>query len=81
MCRFGKITFILKNSGGILVKSGGVLVKMGAFWHVFVEMCRHGDEAANLLFFLWRALWRPTAPASRTQSRRTAEESRTSLWL
>jgi hypothetical protein len=31
MCRFGKITFILKNSGGILVKSGGVLVKMGAF--------------------------------------------------
>jgi hypothetical protein len=31
MCRFGKITFILKNSGVILVKSGGVLVKMGAF--------------------------------------------------
>jgi len=25
--RFGKITFILKNSGGVLVKNGGVLVK------------------------------------------------------
>jgi len=35
--------------------------------------------AANPLFSLWRALWRPTAPASRTKSRRTAEESRT-MW-
>ena len=31
--------------------------------------------------FLWRALWRPTAPASRTKSRRMAEESRTSVNL
>jgi hypothetical protein len=27
------------------------------------------------MFSLWRALWRPTAPASRTKSRQTAEES------
>ena len=40
-------------------------------------MCRYGVGAVNPLFFLWRALWRPTAPASRTKSRRTAEESRT----
>ena len=32
----------------------------------------------NPLFSLWRALWRTTAPASRTKSRRTADESRTS---
>jgi hypothetical protein len=41
-------------------------------------MCRRRDAAANPLFSWWRALWRPTAPASRTKSRRTAEESRTS---
>ena len=37
--------------------------------------------AANLLFSLWRVLWRPTAPASWTKSHRTADESRTSLAL
>ena len=42
-------------------------------------MCRPGVGAANPLIFLWRALWRPTAPASRTKSRQTAEESRTSV--
>ena len=42
-------------------------------------MCRPGVGAANPLFSLWRALWRPTAPASRPKSRRTAEESRTNL--
>jgi len=42
-----------------------------------VEMCRHRVGAENPLFSLWRALWRPTAPASRTKSRRTAGESRT----
>jgi hypothetical protein len=42
-----------------------------------VEMCRPRVGAANLLFSLWRALWRPTAPASRTKSRRMAEECRT----
>jgi hypothetical protein len=31
------------------------------------------------LFSLWRALWRPRAPTSRTKSRQTAEESRTSF--
>jgi hypothetical protein len=31
----------------------------------------------NPLFSVCRALWRPTVPASRKQSRRTAEESRT----
>jgi hypothetical protein len=36
-----------------------------------------GVGAANLLFSLWRVLRRPTAPASRTKSRRTAKESRT----
>jgi hypothetical protein len=41
-------------------------------------MCRPGDGAANPLFFLWSAFGRPTAPASRTKRRRTAEESRTS---
>jgi hypothetical protein len=40
-------------------------------------MCRPRVGAANLLFSLWRALWCPTAPASWTKSRRTAEESRT----
>ena len=40
-------------------------------------MCRPGVGVANPLFSLWRALWRPTAPACRTKSRRTAEESRT----
>ena len=40
-------------------------------------MCRPGVAAANQLFSLWRTPWRPTAPASRTKSRRTAEESRT----
>ena len=39
-------------------------------------MCRPGVGAANPLFSLWRALC-PMAPASRTKSRRTAEESRT----
>jgi hypothetical protein len=29
------------------------------------------------MFSLWRALRRPTAPASRTKSRQTGEESRT----
>jgi hypothetical protein len=43
-----------------------------------VEMCQGRVGAANPLFSLWRALWRPTAPASLTKSRRTAEESRTS---
>jgi hypothetical protein len=43
-----------------------------------VEMCRPRVGATNPLFSLWRAFWRPTAPASRTKSRRTAEESRTS---
>jgi len=33
------------------------------------------------LISLWRALWRPTTPASQTKSRRTAEESRTNLDL
>ena len=42
-----------------------------------MEMCRPGVGVANPLFSLWRALWRPTAPACRTKSRRTAEESRT----
>jgi hypothetical protein len=41
-------------------------------------MCRPRVGAANPLFSLWRVLRRPTAPASRTKSRRTAEESRTS---
>jgi hypothetical protein len=36
-----------------------------------------GVGVANPLFFLWRALRRPSAPASQTKSRRTAEESRT----
>jgi hypothetical protein len=40
-------------------------------------MCRPGIGAANQLFCLWRVLWRPMAPASRTKSCRTAEESRT----
>jgi hypothetical protein len=40
-------------------------------------MCRPGVGATNPLFSLWRALWRPTAPARRTKSRRTAEGSRT----
>ena len=40
-------------------------------------MCRPRVGAANPLFFLWRALWCPTAPASQTKNRRTAEESRT----
>jgi hypothetical protein len=46
------------------------------------HVCRFESESemANPLFSLWRALWRPTAPASRTKSRRTAEESRTRLW-
>jgi hypothetical protein len=46
-------------------------------WPWNVEMCRPRVGAANLLFSLWRALWRSTVPASRTKSRRTAEESRT----
>jgi hypothetical protein len=41
-------------------------------------MCQPRVGAANQMFSLWRALWRPTAPASRIKSRRTAEESRTS---
>jgi hypothetical protein len=44
---------------------------------VKMEMCRPRVGAANPLFSLWRALRRPTAPASRTKNRRTAEESRT----
>jgi hypothetical protein len=40
-------------------------------------MCRHRVAVANPLFSVCRALWRPTAPASRKKSRRTAEESRT----
>jgi hypothetical protein len=40
-------------------------------------MCRPRVGAANPLFSLWRALWRPSAPASRTKSRRTTEVSRT----
>ena len=40
-------------------------------------MCRPRVGVANSLFSLRRALWRPTAPGSRTKSRRTAEESRT----
>jgi hypothetical protein len=32
-------------------------------------MCRSRIEAVNPLFSLWRALWRPTAPASHTKSR------------
>ena len=40
-------------------------------------MCRLRVGAANSLFSLWRAFWRPTAPASQTISRRTAEESQT----
>jgi hypothetical protein len=40
-------------------------------------MCRLRVGAANSLFSLWRAFWRPTAPASQTKSRRTAEESQT----
>jgi hypothetical protein len=40
-------------------------------------MCRPRVGVANPLFSLWRALRLPTAPASRTKSRRTAEESRT----
>jgi hypothetical protein len=42
-----------------------------------MEMCRPGVGATNPLFSLWRALRRPTAPASRAKSRWTAEESRT----
>ena len=44
-------------------------------------MCRARVGTANLLFSLWRALWSPTAPASRTKSRRTAEESRARIML
>jgi hypothetical protein len=44
-------------------------------------MCRPRVEAANPRFSLWSALWRHTAPASRTKCRRTAEESRTTLTL
>ena len=40
-------------------------------------MCWPRVGAANLLFSLWRAFWRPTATASRKKSRRTTEESRT----
>ena len=40
-------------------------------------MWRSRVGAANPLLSLWRALWRPMAPASRTKSRRTTEESRT----
>jgi hypothetical protein len=36
-----------------------------------------GVGVTNPLFSVCRALWRPTAPASRSKSRRTAEESRT----
>ena len=36
-------------------------------------------KCADPEFSLWRVLWRPTAPASRTKSRRTAEESRTTI--
>ena len=42
-----------------------------------IHVCRPRVGVANPLFSLWRMLWRPTAPASRTKSRRTAEESRT----
>jgi hypothetical protein len=38
-------------------------------------MCRPRVGATNPLFSLWRTLRRPTAPASRTKSHRTAEES------
>jgi hypothetical protein len=31
-------------------------------------MCRRRVAAANPLFSIWRALWRPTDPASRTKS-------------
>ena len=44
-----------------------------------MEMCRSGVGASNTLFSLWRALCRPTAPASRTKRRRMAEESRTTI--
>ena len=44
-------------------------------------MCRPRVGVANPLFSLWRALRRPTAPASRTKSRRMAEESRTTIVL
>jgi hypothetical protein len=40
-----------------------------------MEMCRPRVGATNPLFSLWRTLPRPTAPASRTKSHRTAEES------
>jgi hypothetical protein len=42
-----------------------------------MEMRRPGVGAANTLFFLWRVLRLPTAPASRTKIRRTPEESQT----
>jgi hypothetical protein len=42
-----------------------------------MEMCRPGVGTVNPLFYLWRVLRHPTAPASRIKSRRTAEESRT----
>jgi hypothetical protein len=46
-------------------------------WSRDTNWIRPRVGAANPLFSLWRALWRPSAPASRTKSHRTTEVSRT----
>jgi hypothetical protein len=43
-------------------------------------MCKGRVTWVNPLFSICRALWRPSAPASRKKSCRKAEESRTRRW-
>jgi hypothetical protein len=56
-----------------VVKTWSNLYIMQFLWfdgriHLFMEMCRPRDGEANLLFSVCRALWRPTATASRKKS-------------